>query len=184
MLHILSSNLLAPRYLPTLVSSGNKDFVLKPMRPNIGRNADAVATDFSSSRHIRTHVDYIEEENALVFPYFMGDFMSLMQKDDEIDFRERIKVLRHVAEGLHELHTKGWSHTSKYPVSFQGDVPVILRGDAANRRWAAQTYNRPASWPTGESMRRARRRLQMQPSLTSTAHSGSNAPAGSRTTSR
>lgn len=61
------------------------------------------------------HVDCNPEEGILVYPYFRGTLLALIQEDPDFPPAERKKILRRVAEAIQELHAKGWMHTDVKP---------------------------------------------------------------------
>jgi tRNA A-37 threonylcarbamoyl transferase component Bud32 len=77
------------------------------------------------------HTDCNEEQNILVYPYFKGTLLSLIQEDPELPFAERTRVLRLVGEAIQELHRKDWIHIgadllSRLQPGTLSKMPVLL----------------------------------------------------------
>jgi hypothetical protein len=67
------------------------------------------------------HTDCNEEQSILVYPYFKGTLLSLIQEDPELPLTERRKVLRIVGEAIQELHRKDWIHIGAHLLYHQAD---------------------------------------------------------------
>jgi serine/threonine protein kinase len=79
-----------------------------------------LAADFPESHRLRMHVDYNEEENVLIYPYYQHTLLSLLQEDPNISDAARKKILRQTGEAIQELHNKDWIHLGMYddPTNF------------------------------------------------------------------
>jgi hypothetical protein len=56
------------------------------------------------------HIDCNEEEGILIYPYFRGTLLGLVQGDPWFPLAETKKILRCVGEAIQELHRKDWIH--------------------------------------------------------------------------
>ncbi|CRK24344.1 hypothetical protein BN1708_013929 [Verticillium longisporum] len=77
-------------------ASGDESFVLKCVpRPFYDLSLRLLA-EFAGSRRLRMHIDCNPEEGILVYPYFRGTLLALVQDDPDFPPAERKKILRHV----------------------------------------------------------------------------------------
>ncbi len=86
--------------------SENESFVFKRVSKPFYELSQRLAAEFAGTRRLRMHTDCNQEQGILVYPYFRGTLLRLIQKDPELPFPERKKILRHVGEAIHELHSK------------------------------------------------------------------------------
>jgi hypothetical protein len=70
--------------------------------------------ELEGSKRLYLPVDSIEKteeaEDGLVYPCFNTTLDALIEHNPELRTKERIKIMKALAEGLHELHSKGWLH--------------------------------------------------------------------------
>ncbi|KAK3943485.1 kinase-like protein [Diplogelasinospora grovesii] len=90
--------------------SGNESFVFKRVPRPFYDLALRLAAEFTGSRRLRMHIDCNPEEDLLVYPYFRGTLLGLIQEDPDFPPAERQRILRRVAEAIQELHSKDWIH--------------------------------------------------------------------------
>ncbi len=91
-------------------SCENRPFVLKPVSQSIFELSEELKHEFESNCRIRTHIDYIEEENVIVYEYLMCDLLSLVQNNPDLSIEARKSILREVGLGLKDVHAKDWIH--------------------------------------------------------------------------
>ena len=101
---------------PLSCRSENESFVLKRVSKPFYELSQRLAAEFAGTRRLRMHTDCNQEQGILVYPYFRGTLLGLIQNDSELPFPERTKILRHVGEAIHELHSKDWIHIGNVPV--------------------------------------------------------------------
>ncbi|EGY17006.1 uncharacterized protein VDAG_08170 [Verticillium dahliae VdLs.17] len=64
------------------------------------------SADLAISKRLRLHIDCNPEKNALIYPYFNGTLLDLVRHDSGLASTPRVKILRHIAEAIQELHAK------------------------------------------------------------------------------
>ncbi|KAL2129274.1 hypothetical protein VTI74DRAFT_7985 [Chaetomium olivicolor] len=95
--------------------SGKESFVFKRVpRPSYDLSL-RLAAEFPASRRLRMHIDCNQEEGILVYPYFRGTLLALIQEDPSLPLAEGKKILRRVGEAIQELHSKDWIHIDVKP---------------------------------------------------------------------
>ncbi|EEY23048.1 conserved hypothetical protein [Verticillium alfalfae VaMs.102] len=95
--------------------SGEESFILKRVPRPFYDLSLRLAAEFTGSRRLRMHIDCNPEEGILVYPYFRGTLLDLVQEDPDFPPAERRKILRRVGEAIQELHAKDWMHTDVKP---------------------------------------------------------------------
>ncbi|KAI0009492.1 kinase-like domain-containing protein [Xylariaceae sp. FL0662B] len=95
--------------------SGNECFVFKRVSRPFYDLSLRLATEFAGSRRLRMHIDCNQEEGILVYPYFRGTLLALIQGDPDFPPAERKKILRCAGEAIRELHSKDWIHIDVKP---------------------------------------------------------------------
>jgi serine/threonine protein kinase len=83
---------------------------LKPVCPELWKQAQNISRDLRSSQFVRLSVDSIADDSILVYPYFTKDLMSFV-KSHEISTTQTKRILLDVLKGLKELHDGNWVHT-------------------------------------------------------------------------
>ncbi|KAI1446591.1 kinase-like domain-containing protein [Annulohypoxylon stygium] len=95
--------------------SEHEVFVFKRVpRPFYGLSL-RLAAEFAGSRRLRMHIDCNQEECILIYPYFRGTLLSLIQDEPGLHVLERKKIMRHTGEAIQELHSKDWIHIDVKP---------------------------------------------------------------------
>ncbi|KAG7104713.1 Serine/threonine-protein kinase ppk4 like [Verticillium longisporum] len=89
-----------------------------------------LSADLPPSKRLRLHIDCNPEENALIYPYFNGTLLDLIRDDPGLRSTPRVKILRHVAEAIQELHAKDWIHIDVKP----DNILVNWTSDAQNNK--------------------------------------------------
>jgi serine/threonine protein kinase len=69
-----------------------------------------LTVDFPESRRLRMHVDFNEDNNILIYPYYQHTLLGLLQEDSNISDVARKKILWQIGEAIQELHSKDWIH--------------------------------------------------------------------------
>ncbi|KAK7920711.1 kinase-like protein [Apiospora marii] len=95
--------------------SGNSSFVLKRVPRPFYDQSLRLATEFAGSHRLRMHVDCNQDESILIYPYFKGTLLALIQEEPDFPPTERKKILRGVGEAIQELHHKNWIHIDVKP---------------------------------------------------------------------
>ncbi|KAK4198307.1 kinase-like domain-containing protein [Triangularia verruculosa] len=94
----------------------NQSFVLKQPIPRYYEQALDIAAEFpDGSQYLRHPTDHIKEPHTLVYPYYKTTLLDLITEFPEFPVVERLKVLRHVAQGIKELHDREWLHLDIKP---------------------------------------------------------------------
>ena len=91
-------------------SCENRPFVLKPVSQSIFELSEELKHEFGNNCHIRTHIDYNEEERVLVYKYFEDNLLSLVKNNPSLPIEARKSILRELAQGLNDFHAKHWIH--------------------------------------------------------------------------
>ncbi len=68
------------------------------------------------------HIDCNQEEAILVYPYFRGTLLGLIQQALGIPSTERRKILIRTGEALQELHAKDWVHSGTLPATRNASI--------------------------------------------------------------
>jgi len=100
-----------------MLRSEDQTFVLKRVQRPFYDLSQRLAAEFAGSSRLRMHVDCNQEEGVLVYNYFKDTLLGLIQKDPELPFAERKKILRRVGEAIQELHRKDWIHIGMHSSS-------------------------------------------------------------------
>ncbi|KAK5634965.1 hypothetical protein RRF57_010677 [Xylaria bambusicola] len=96
--------------------SGNEPFVFKRVRSRPLYDLFLhLAAEFAGSRRLRMHIDRSQDEGILVYPYFTGTLLGLIQEDPHLRSAEKKKILQCVGEAIQELHAKDWVHIDIKP---------------------------------------------------------------------
>ncbi|KAI1425971.1 kinase-like domain-containing protein [Xylaria sp. FL1777] len=95
--------------------SENESFVFKRVPKSFYDMSLRLAVELRGSRRLRIHIDCNQEEGILVYPYFRTSLLLLIREDPRLLFSERKKILRRLAEAIHELHRKDWVHIDIKP---------------------------------------------------------------------
>ena len=94
-----------------LIRSGNESFLLRHVPTAYFTLCSQYhPLELSGTRRLRMHVDYNDEKRVLVYPYFRGTLLELMGENPTLSDANRRTILRHVAEAIHELHSRDWIH--------------------------------------------------------------------------
>lgn len=96
--------------MTNLSSCDNRPFVLKPVSQSIFELSKELKREFGNNHRIRTHIDSNEEQNVLVYEYFMGNLLSLVMHNPRLSIEARNHVLRELGLGLKDVHTRDWIH--------------------------------------------------------------------------
>ncbi|OAL57054.1 putative serine/threonine protein kinase [Pyrenochaeta sp. DS3sAY3a] len=104
-------------YLATIKPAGSKNqfFVLKPVSPSIFGHLREFNREFSDNPHLRTHVDYSDKQNVVVYEAFTTDVLSLVKNYPSLPLNARKAILRDVGGGLKDMHAKNWIHLDLKP---------------------------------------------------------------------
>lgn len=96
---------------------GNDFFVYKGVSESVFALSQELAATFSGSNRLRMHTDYNKDkgEHILVYPFFRDTLLGSIQKDAAFPLSERPKILRTVAEAVHEMHSQDWVHMDIKP---------------------------------------------------------------------
>ncbi|XDG05990.1 hypothetical protein ABKA04_005605 [Annulohypoxylon sp. FPYF3050] len=95
--------------------SGHEVFVFKRVPRPFYDLSLRLAAEFAGSRRLRMHIDCNQEECILIYPYFRGTLLSLIQDEPGLHVLERKKIMRHTGEAIQELHSKDWIHIDVKP---------------------------------------------------------------------
>jgi hypothetical protein len=90
---------------------GTELLVLK--RVDFERSFDTsakVEAECAESRRLRIHIDHNTHEEAFIYPYYESTLLIFLREYPETHYLQRKKILRHVAEGIRELHSRSWAH--------------------------------------------------------------------------
>ena len=96
-------------------SSDNQFFVLKPVSPSIFDHLLEFNKEFGDNSHLRTHVDYNDKENVVVYEGFTTDVLSLVKNYPPLPLEVRKTILREVGRGLQDMHARNWIHLGMIP---------------------------------------------------------------------
>jgi hypothetical protein len=66
--------------------------------------------EFGDNPHLRTHVDYNDKENTVVYEGFTTDALSLVKNFPDLSLQGRKAILREVGLGLKDMHARNWIH--------------------------------------------------------------------------
>jgi serine/threonine protein kinase len=91
-------------------SCDGKPFVLKPVSRSIFDLLQEFKDDFGNNPRLRIHVDENRKANVLVYEYFKSDLLSLVENYPALPIEARKTILKEVALGLNDMHTKHWIH--------------------------------------------------------------------------
>ncbi|OCL11970.1 kinase-like protein [Glonium stellatum] len=95
--------------------SRNESFVFKRVPRPFYDLSLRLVTEFAGSHRLRMHIDCNQDEGILVYPFFRGTLLALIQEDPDFPPVERKKILRRVGEAIQELHSKDWIHIDVKP---------------------------------------------------------------------
>jgi serine/threonine protein kinase len=82
---------------------------LKHVSAPIFQTAQTLKSVFGDNPRVRTHVDHNRTESALIYEFFTGDLLRLMDKTS-LSLEARKWILREVGLALNDLHSKQWIH--------------------------------------------------------------------------
>lgn len=99
-------------------SCDSKPFVLKPVSKSIFDLLQEFKDDFENNPRLRIHVDENKKENILIYEYFKSDLLSLVENYPALPIEARKTILKEVALGLNDIHTKHWVHLGIMPSGF------------------------------------------------------------------
>ncbi|CAK1356851.1 unnamed protein product [Cercospora beticola] len=95
--------------------SCGKTFVLKKVPKGVFERSQHIAKDLPSVPQLRMHVDSKLEDCTLIYDYFQGTLLELLEKDSSLLPDERLKIMRAVGEAVQKLHSRNWIHTDIKP---------------------------------------------------------------------
>ncbi|KAF2010973.1 putative serine/threonine protein kinase, partial [Aaosphaeria arxii CBS 175.79] len=90
-------------------------FVLKPVSQSIFSHSLDFNKEFADNPPLRTHVDYNDQENVVVYKGFATDVLSLVKNYALLPLEARKTILREVGLGLKDTHAKNWIHLDVKP---------------------------------------------------------------------
>lgn len=64
----------------------------------------------SDNSRLRTHVDYNDNENVVVYEGFTTSVLSLVKNYPPLPLKVRKTILREVGRGLKNIHARNWIH--------------------------------------------------------------------------
>lgn len=92
-------------------SAGGERFVLKDVPQSDFKYLLDLYRGLRSSPYLRLLHDTVPEQSMLVYKYFNGDLLSLVQKD--LPIAQTKRILKHTLHGLAALHEQDIVHTGK-----------------------------------------------------------------------
>ncbi|KJX95882.1 serine threonine protein kinase [Zymoseptoria brevis] len=96
--------------------SGTESLVLKrAAAKRFFDTSSKLEAECAGSPRLRLHVDRNAQEEALIYPYYESTLLVFMKDNPELHYLQRKKILRHVAEGIRELHSRHWAHLDIKP---------------------------------------------------------------------
>ena len=84
--------------------------MLKPVSSSIFDHLLEFNKEFGDNPHLRTHVDYNEKENIVVYEGFTTDVLSLVKNYPPLPLDARKTILMEVGLGLKDMHARNWIH--------------------------------------------------------------------------
>ncbi|CRK16643.1 hypothetical protein BN1708_002900 [Verticillium longisporum] len=119
-----------PQFSIQKAESDNTPYIVKRIPRPFYDKFLRLSADLPPSKRLRLHIDCNPEENALIYPYFNGTLLDLIRDDPGLRSTPRVKILRHVAEAIQELHAKDWIHIDVKP----DNILVNWTSDAQNNK--------------------------------------------------
>ncbi|KAF2447578.1 putative serine/threonine protein kinase [Karstenula rhodostoma CBS 690.94] len=98
-----------------LATSDKQFFVLKPVSSSIFDHLLGFNKEFGDNPHLRTHVDYNDKENTVVYEGFTTDVLSLVKNYPPLPLEVRKTILVEVGLGLKDMHARNWIHLDVKP---------------------------------------------------------------------
>ncbi|KAF1967045.1 calcium/calmodulin dependent protein kinase-like protein [Bimuria novae-zelandiae CBS 107.79] len=87
----------------------------EPVSPSIFDHLLEFNKEFSDNLRLRTHVDYNDKENAVVYEGFTTDVLSLVKNYPPLPLEVRKMIPREVGLGLKLMHARNWIHLDVKP---------------------------------------------------------------------
>ncbi|CAM6002114.1 unnamed protein product [Sphagnum balticum] len=140
-----------------IMTSGNESFVFKRVPRPFYDLSLRLAVEFAGSHRLRMHIDCDQEEGILVYPYFRGILLALIQEDPDFPLAERKKILRCAGEAIQELHSKDWIHIEGNKIvtdTALGDFDIAFKLEGGKPRQTPYAIGN-AMWrsPEGQTRR-------------------------------
>ncbi|KAF2760683.1 putative serine/threonine protein kinase [Pseudovirgaria hyperparasitica] len=98
-----------------LATSDNQFFVLKPVSSSVFGHLLEFSKEFGDNHHLRTHVDYNDKENVVIYEGFTTDVLSLVKNYPPLPLKVRKAILQEVGCALRDMHAKNWIHLDVKP---------------------------------------------------------------------
>ncbi|KAL6709755.1 hypothetical protein ACN47E_001184 [Coniothyrium glycines] len=90
-------------------------YVVKPVSESMLEHLHEFRAEFENHPRLRHHVDKIEKENILVYPYFKSDLLALVKNYPSLPMTARKMILKEIGDTLAEMHEKNWIHLDVKP---------------------------------------------------------------------